>query len=194
MLSGQPVVVGAGAAVGCELGARIVGAVQDMANSRLPEAAVDQCQLCTVLEALEPCIVCSRRVCSSCREVVMAEQERNGEHIYRHYEKRDDSDEAGSHCLAPWNVLPSDDEDNSAGYRLSDEAYLLDEETGELVPVTSSVDDESAEAGDIPSDDWNFSGASVSPTPDEWGDFASWESSDWDAGSQVSEAEGGESE
>ena len=190
LLIGNPVAV----LVGTASATLASGLVPHSTRDGSPSSDHGACHVCGSLLDVETCSYCGRPACPSHRRLVMAEEECNGERRYRHYERSDDLDEAGSHCLAPWNVSLSDDEEAKPGYRLSDEAYLLDEETGELVAVSPSAAGESAEADVMPSDSWDFEGASVSPTPDEWGDFASWESSNWDAGSEVSESEGGEAE
>ena|GEM_PF-3232835 len=177
LLSGNPVLVLLGAAVGSSI------ATASSATASQPAGGVHQgvCESCGAVAELERCAKCGERVCSSCRELVMAEEEREGRRVYRHYEKADEDDEPGALALAPWYVSDEPDTASSAGYRLGEEAYEIDEESGQLIPVAEEDSDESTEVhGLSPTDEWDFDSASVSPATTDWESSDAWSSMDQD--------------
>ena len=125
----------------------------------------------------------------------MAEEERSGKHTYRHYEKADTDDEAGSHALAPWYVSDEPDSPSPGGYHLSEEAFVIDEDTGELIPVPEEDPDDSLPNHDLsPTDEWDFDSASVSPATTDWESSDAWSSMDQDVDSwevDSADSEGG---
>jgi len=188
LLSGNPVLVLLGAAVGSSIAAA-------SASTSPPDDGVQQgvCEICGTVAGLERCAKCGEWVCPSCRELIMAEEEREGRRVYRHYEKAEVDDEPGALALAPWYVSDEPDTASSAGYRLGKEAYEIDEESGQLIPVAEEdSDDSTAVHGLSPTDEWDFDTASVSPAVDDWGGSDAWSSMDsddgnWEAGSADSE-------
>jgi len=187
LLSGNPVLVLLGAAVGSSI------AATSATGKPADDTQHGACAVCGTVAALERCAKCGEWVCPSCRELVMAEEEREGRRVYRHYEKAQEDDEAGALALAPWYVSDEPDTASSAGYRLGEEAYEIDEETGQLIPVAEEDPDESTEVhGLSPTDEWDFDSASVSPATTDWESSDAWSSMDqdidgWETGSADSE-------
>jgi len=117
----------------------------------------------------------------------MAEEDHAGRQAYRHYVREEQADEDASLSLMPpW---PSDEQSFSGphqAYRLGDEVYVIDEETGELVPLSDGhgQDSEALSPGG------HESGNSADSY--EWGDASDWSSADWESGSWDAADSGGE--
>ena len=192
MLSGQPVVVVLAAAL---VGSEIGSPSSRKALLRAQTSSEDVCEICGVVARLERCVICGEWVCPSCRGLIMAEEERSGKHTYRHYEKADTDDEAGSHALAPWYVSDEPDSPSPGGYHLSEEAFVIDEDTGELIPVPEEDPDDSLPNHDLsPTDEWDFDSASVSPATADWESSDGWSSMTQDVDSwetDSADSEGG---
>ena len=117
----------------------------------------------------------------------MAEEDHAGRHAYRHYVREEQADEDASLSLMPpW---PSDEQSFSGphqAYRLGDDLYALDEETGELVPLS---DDHGQDGDGLDSS----VGESVNLAESyEWGDASHWSPADWESGSWDATDSGGE--
>jgi len=179
LLSGNPVIILLGATAGSYLGSMTqTGA----GGHEIKSAEVETCEACGEISELVTCPICKRSVCSSCRDLIMAEDERDGKRIYRHYEKEEETDEEGLHSLAPWNLSDLPSEKTPSGYQLGDEEFTLDEETGELIPIPEG-DQQDLSSNQTPADQWDFDSASVSPPTGDWGSSDSWDSSDCDSSS-----------
>ena len=117
----------------------------------------------------------------------MSQEEHEGRDVYRHYIAEEQADEDASLSLMPpW---PSGEEGTSAphqAYRLGDEIYALDEETGELVPLP----DDHGPDGDALDPSGDASGNSAESY--EWGDASDWGPADWESGSWDATGIGGE--
>jgi len=189
LLSGNPVLVLLGASVG----SYIATASQDRQTADGAQQGV--CDICETVAVLKRCAMCGEWVCPICREVIMAQEEREGRRVYRHYEMAEIDDEPGALALAPWYLSDQLDSASTAGYRLSEEAFEVDEESGELIPVPETESDESPSIHNSPpTDEWDFDAASVSPAFDDWGGSDAWSSMDSDDGNREAgsaDSEGG---
>jgi len=187
LLTGNPVVVLVGASAG------ILASGVSTSTRRSGEAmtqALATCDRCGKPGELEVCELCHRGLCRQCRRLVLAQEEQDGRTVYRHYERADEDAAAdGSFSLMP----PMAGDEPAAGltqaaYRLGDELFVLDEETGELIPLAD--DAQQPEGETHPSD---AGGSEAASQLDGWGEANASSSPDWESGSWDSaEADGEE--
>jgi hypothetical protein len=109
----------------------------------------------------------------------MGQEERDGRTVYRHYVPDETAEADASFALMP--PMAGDEsavESAQTSYRLGDELFVLDEETGELIPLAD--DPQSPEGECHPS---NAGGAEGVAESGEWGDASASSSPDWESGS-----------
>ena len=178
-LSGNPVAIAVGAAAGA-LGS----------NLRLPDSGTvlesgssgsDACAICGSREELEVCGKCGRTACPSHRRLIMSEEERDGLHVYRHYIPDREIDEDIAFLPLQPSIADSQEEElTQTTYRLGEDLYVIDEETGELTPLDGEADDLNPEGDDACTTRDHVTSSQSSP--DEWGEFSAWSPPNWESG------------
>jgi len=180
VLAGIPVAV----LVGATAGALAAGLRSQDANpeKHASDTAWDTCIRCGSSGDIEICGGCGRPVCASHRQLIMGQEEHAGRTVYRHYIPEEKPDEDASFSLFQTLISgQSGPESPQTTYRLGDELYEINEETGELVPLTE--DAQTAEAAEAAGTD----GGGSSQDLDGWGDPSIWDPADWESGSWESE-------
>jgi len=180
VLAGNPVAV----LVGATAGALAAGLRSQDADpeKHASDTAWDTCIRCGSSGDIEICGGCGRPVCASHRQLIMGQEEHAGRTLYRHYIPEEKPDEDASFSLYQTLISgQSGPESPKTSYRLGDEVYEINEETGELVPLTE--EGQTAEAAEAAGTD----GGGSSQDLHGWGDPSIWDPADWESGSWESE-------
>lgn len=194
VLIGNPVAMLVGGSAGASLGSLRCNEGASADTSAFGRG--DLCELCREPGDLETCSECGRQVCWNCRCLIMAEEERDGRSVYRHYVRQEDDLNTEWPYWRPRSARPESDEaqPEHGSYELGEELFVLDEdgnlvsldETGEALAVDAELS-----AGQQASDGGDIDGVSSWEPDWDWEPATSWESSVGDFDGEGGSAESG---